>query len=403
VTSRGRIVTSATALVGAGLAGAALALAGAAVLFGGNGDTTTVREVVTPGNSAVGFSSDQRQGLTINDIFRRSAPGVVQITTTRSVSTPVDPFLNPFGFQQKQTERALGSGFVWDKNGHIVTNYHVVAGARTALVSFSNNESVRARVIGTDPSTDVAVLRANLKSRALTPLMRGDSDHVQVGDAVVAIGNPFGLDRTVTAGIVSALQRPITAPNGYTIDHVIQTDAALNHGNSGGPLLNAQGQVVGINSQISTGDTGQQGNVGIGFAIPIDTVTNVVSQIIQSGRAQHAFLGISAVAVTPRVAQLFRLPVRHGLLLKSVEPGSAAGKAKLKAGNTQVTVAGESYPLGGDLLYEADGTRLSTLDQLRDVISGKEPGDSLTLHLYRGAKKIDVTVKLGRQPSSPQG
>ena len=153
---------------------------------------------------------------------------------------------------------------------------------------------------------------------------------MQVGDAVVAIGNPFGLDRTVTAGIVSALQRPITAPNGYTIDHVIQTDAALNHGNSGGPLLNAQGQVIGVNSQISTGDTGQQGNVGIGFAIPIDTVTNVVSQIIQSGRAQHAFLGISAVAVTPRVAQLFRLPVRHGLLLKSVEPGSAAGKAELE-------------------------------------------------------------------------
>jgi putative serine protease PepD len=226
---------------------------------------------------------------------------------------------------------------------------------------------------------------------------------VEVGDAVVAIGNPFGLDRSVTAGIVSALQRPITAPNGYTIDHVIQTDAALNHGNSGGPLLNAQGQVIGINSQISTGDTGEQGNVGIGFAIPVNTVTNVVSQIIQDGRAQHAFLGIEAVAVTPAVARLFRLPVQHGLLLSRVDPGSAAGKAKLKAGATQVTVAGESYPLGGDLLYQADDRDIATLDQLRDLLAGKKPGDSLTLHLYRGAKKIDVTVKLGRQPPSPQG
>jgi putative serine protease PepD len=398
-----RVLTSATALVAAGLAGAALALLGAALFFGHTGGTTTVREIVNPGNSAAAFGGNQRKGLTINEIYRRAAPGVVQVTTTRSVETPIDPFGNPFGFQQKQTEKALGSGFVWDKDGHIVTNYHVVAGARTALVSFSSNESMRARVVGTDPSTDVAVLQVEAKSRALTPLLIGDSDRVQVGDAVVAIGNPFGLSRTVTAGIVSALQRPITAPNGYTIDHVIQTDAALNHGNSGGPLLNAQGQTIGINSQISTGDTGQQGNVGIGFAIPIDTVKTVVSQIIQNGRAQHAFLGINAVAVTPRVAQLFRLHVKHGLLLKSVQAGSSAGKAKLEPGTTQVTVAGESYPLGGDLLYQADDRQLFTLDQLRDVISGKKPGDSLTLHLYRGDKKITVTVKLGRQPSSPRG
>ena len=398
-----RVLVSATALAAAGLAGAALALLGAAIFFGHGSGTTTVREVVNSGNSPAAFGGNQQKGLTINEVYRRAAPGVVQVTTTRSVETPVDPFGNPFGFQQKQTEKALGSGFVWDKDGHIVTNYHVVAGSRTALVSFSSNESMRARVLGTDASTDVAVLQVEAKSRALTPLLIGDSDRVQVGDAVVAIGNPFGLDRTVTAGIVSALQRPITAPNGYTIDHVIQTDAALNHGNSGGPLLNAQGQTIGINSQISTGDTGQQGNVGIGFAIPIDTVKNVVGQIIQNGHAQHAFLGINAVAVTPRVARLFRLRVRHGLLLKSVQAGSAAGKAKLRPGTTQVTVSGESYPLGGDLLFQADDRQLFTLDQLRDVISGKKPGDSLTLHLYRGDKKITVTVKLGRQPPSPQG
>src|SRR6266516_106282 len=159
--------------------------------------------------------------------------------------------------------QALGSGFVIDKAGHIVTNYHVVQGARQVEVSFSNNESVKAQVVGTDPSSDLAVLQVKVNSRALTPLSLGDSDGVRVGDSVVAIGNPFGLDRTVTAGIVSALQRQITSPNEYAIDHVIQTDAPITHGNSGGPLIDAEGHVIGVNAQIDTGNTGEQGNVGI--------------------------------------------------------------------------------------------------------------------------------------------
>src|ERR671929_1046489 len=174
---------------------------------------------------------------------------------------------------------ALGSGFVIDKAGHIITNDHVVEGARSVDVSFSNNESMRARIVGVDPSTDVAVLQVDAHSRALTPLPLGNSDLVRVGDSVVAIGNPFGYDRTVTAGIVSALQRVIQAPNSYSIDHVIQTDAALNKGNSGGPLLNARGDVIGVNSQISTGDSGTTGNVGVGFAVPINTVRTVVAQL----------------------------------------------------------------------------------------------------------------------------
>ena len=190
-----------------------------------------------------------------------------------------------------------------DKAGHIVTNYHVVEHARSVDVSFSNNESMKAKLVGADPSTDIAVLQVDAHSRALTPLALGNSDAVRVGDSVVAIGNPFGYDRTVTAGIVSALQRVIQAPNSYSIDHVIQTDAALNKGNSGGPLLDARGNVIGVNSQIAAATRAPSGNVGIGFAVPINTVKTVAAQIIKTGHAEHAFLGISLQAVTPERGQ----------------------------------------------------------------------------------------------------
>jgi len=268
-------------------------------------------------------------------------------------------------------------------------------------VSFSNNESMSAKIVGTDPSTDVAVLQVDAHSRALTPLSLGNSDLVRVGDSVVAIGNPFGYDRTVTAGIVSALQRVIQAPNSYSIDHVIQTDAALNKGNSGGPLLNANGNVIGVNSQISTGGTGAEGNVGIGFAVPINTVKTVAGQIIKTGHAEHAFLGISAQAVTQSAAKLFRLPVNHGLLVARVQPGSGAAKAGLKPGTQSATLAGETYPLGGDLLASIDATPLYSLDQLRDVIGQKKPGEKVKLDVYRGDHQRTVTVTLGRQPPMP--
>jgi putative serine protease PepD len=218
---------------------------------------------------------------------------------------------------------------------------------------------------------------------------------------VVAIGNPFGYDRTVTAGIVSALQRVIQAPNSYSIDHVIQTDAALNKGNSGGPLLNARGDVIGVNSQISTGDSGTTGNVGVGFAVPINTVRTVVAQLIKTGRVEHAYLGITAQAVTPTAAKLFNLPASHGLLVASVQPGSAADQAGLRAGSQNATLAGESYPLGGDLIAKIDATPLYSVEQLRDVIGDKKPGDHVKLDVYRGGEQRSVTVKLGRQPSSP--
>ena len=261
-----------------------------------------------------------------------------------------------------------------DKAGHIVTNYHVVEHARSVDVSFSNNESMKAKLVGADPSTDIAVLQVDAHARALTPLALGNSDAVRVGDSVVAIGNPFGYDRTVTAGIVSALQRVIRAPNSYSIDHVIQTDAALNKGNSGGPLLDARGDVIGVNSQIAAGDSGASGNVGIGFAVPINTVKTVAAQIIKTGHAEHAYLGISVQPVTQTAAKLFHLPATHGLLVASVQPGSGAAKAGLRAGTGNATLAGETYPLGGDLITKIDSTPLYSLDQLRDVIGAEAAG-----------------------------
>jgi S1-C subfamily serine protease len=343
--------------------------------------------------------------MTINEIYERAASGVVRINATDN-STSATPGLVPGGGQLPSVpqQSALGSGFVIDKSGHIVTNYHVVRDAGEVTVSFSNRDTVRADVIGTDPSTDLAVLRVETAASALTPLPLGNSDKVLVGDEVVAIGNPFGLDRTVTAGIVSALQRLIQAPNSFTIDHVIQTDAPINPGNSGGPLLNSRGQVIGVNTQIETG-TGSSatGNVGIGFAVPSNTVKDVVAQILRTGRVDHAYLGISGQAITEDVADTYNLPVPTGVLVGRVTDDSGADEAGLQGGETEVVVAGVSYTLGGDIIVAFDGKKISSIEELRDAVSGKKPGDKVSLVIYRDASKSSVTVTLGRQPASPQG
>jgi S1-C subfamily serine protease len=400
VASKTGIALGAAALGAAALLGGGLALGGAALFGDLGGETTTIREL-QPQASAASVTAPTH-GLSIRDIYTRSAPGVVQVTSTSFVNVPSDPFFGNL-FPTQQQQQSLGSGFVIDKAGHIVTNYHVVSGAKRVSVSFSNGASTKASVVGTDPSSDLAVLKIDASARAFTPLPIGNSDDMHVGDPVVAIGNPFGLDRTVTAGIVSAIQRAITAPNGYTIDHVIQTDAAINHGNSGGPLLNTRGQVVGVNSQIETGDSGSSGNVGVGFAIPSNTVKTVIAQLIREGRVDRAFIGISATPITRDLARVFRLPVSKGLLVQSVQPGSGAASAGLKAGTTQVVLAGESYNLGGDIIVQADGTPIASLDRLRDVVAAKKPGDNLRLVVYRAGKKTTVQLKLGRQPTVRSG
>jgi S1-C subfamily serine protease len=393
-------------LTAAGAVGAAVTLGAAAAAGSLGRPTTTVREVapspVLSDPEPAAFK-DAETPLTIHDVYMRDAPGVVQVTATTKVTTQSDPFLDPFGFggPTTQTSEALGSGFVLDKAGHIVTNYHVVSGASKVYVSFSNQERLPATIVGRDPSTDLAVLQVHMSSRALAPLPLGDSNVVRVGDSVVAIGNPLGEDRSVTAGIVSALERRIYAPNGAPIDHAIQTDAALNHGNSGGPLLNTRGQVIGVTSQIqTTGDS--DGNIGIGFAIPVNTVESVVGQLIAHGSVVHPFIGVEARAITPTIAKLFRLPVQRGLLVSTVCAKSGASSAGLRGAKQQVTVAGDTWPLGGDIIVKADGVPVGSVDALRQVIALKRPGQTVQLQVLRGSTHITLNVKLGRQPLTSQ-
>jgi S1-C subfamily serine protease len=391
------------ALFAAALAGGTVAVIGAAIV--GTGEhTTTIRELVQPAPLSSGNVSQTSQDrpLTVRDIYDRDAPGVVQVTTTTKVKLPqTDWFGNPFGLPGTEVQRSLGSGFVIDKAGYIVTNYHVVGNAQSVHVSFSNNDSMKAEIVGKDPATDVALLKVQASSRALKPLMFGDSDSVHVGDQVAAIGNPLGLDRSITLGIVSALHRSLTSPEGTPIDRVIQTDAALNHGNSGGPLLNAEGKVVGVSSAISTGGTGGEGNIGIGFAIPINTVSDVVAELKAQGHVDHPYLGVVTRSVSAEMVRNFGLPVRRGLLIERVAPGSGADRAGLRGGTDQVLIEGESYQLGGDVITKADGMAVTTTEGLREIVSRHKPGESLSVEFYRDADQLKAQVKLGRQSPLP--
>ena len=390
------------ALFLAALAGGTVAVIGAAIV--GTGEhTTTVREVVEPTPFSPSDVSQSGGGpLTVREIYKRDAPGVVQVTTTTKVKLPqTDWFGNPFGIPDTAVQRSLGSGFVISKAGYIVTNYHVVGSAQTVKVSFSNSDSMTAEIIGKDPATDVALLKVRASSRALKPLDLGNSDLVEVGDQVAAIGNPLGYDRSITLGIVSALHRSLTSPQGTPIDRVIQTDAALNHGNSGGPLLNAQGEVIGVSSAISTGDTGAQGNIGIGFAIPINTVQDVVAELKAQGHVDHPYLGVVTRPVTSTMARVFSLPVDQGLLVESVAPGSGAERAGLRGGSDQAVVEGESYQLGGDVITKADGMKVTTVEDLREIVATHKPGENVSLEYFRKAEQHIADVKLGRQSPLP--
>jgi S1-C subfamily serine protease len=378
-------------LVLAGLLGGGVAVAIGAAVDSGEAAQTVIR-TVSPTPSVSSFQASENGARSVQQIYEQAGPGVVQVTSTSIVSD--SPFFGP------QPATSLGSGFVIDTEGYIVTNYHVIQDAQEVKVNFSGDDRVPAKVVGSDPSTDLAVLKIGTQARALTPLPLGNSDAVRVGDAVVAIGNPFGLERSVTAGIVSALQRDITAPNGYTIDKVIQTDAPINHGNSGGPLLNARGEVIGVNSQIES-ETG--GNVGIGFAVPVNTVKEVVAQIKQNGRVEHAYLGVEMQAISDELSQTFNLPADEGVLIVTVADGSPAEKAGLQGGNQSVIVEGTSYVLGGDIVTAADGQPVADPDELRTVIMEKDPGDPLTLDIHRGDSQRTVSVRLGRQPALPGG
>jgi S1-C subfamily serine protease len=327
----------------------------------------------------------------VADIYRRSASGVVFVqarVVTRTAS--------PFGFPLEQEGLATGSGFVLDQRGYILTNAHVVEGARNVEIRFDEGgDLIDAKVVGRDLSTDIAVLKVSAGDARLHPLPLGDSGRVRVGDAAIAIGNPFGYDRTVTTGIVSALQRQIKAPNGFTISHVIQTDASINPGNSGGPLLDGRGRVIGVNSQIATG--GSPGSVGIGFAVPINTAKRVVPQLEQHGRILHAYLGVTTYPLNRDLADAVNLPTSRGALVQEVTPGGPAARAGLKAGKVHTD---QGIVLGGDIITEVDGEAISKPDDVAAAISDNKPGDVIEIKYYRGDKQVVKRVKLGTRPAS---
>jgi len=337
----------------------------------------------------------------VNQIYRRDGQGVAFVESTlapeESSSTP----FSPFGEEESSGGGiATGSGIVIDTEGHVLTNNHVIDGATKIEVKLGSSETeLKAEVVGTDPASDIALLKVNAPEDQLHPLALGDSSKMRVGDPVVAIGNPFGLDRTVTSGIVSALQRQIQAPNGFSIDHVIQTDAAINPGNSGGPLINAKGEAIGINSQIETGG-GSNGNVGIGFAIPINTAREVVNEIEKNGKVEHAYLGINGGSITPALAKAVNLPVEKGVLVAEVVKGGPADKAGLKGGSTEATIEGASFKLGGDIITEIDGKEVDSMEQLIEAVNSAKPGDKMELTVLRHGETKQVDVTLGNRPNS---
>ena len=337
---------------------------------------------------------DQSKQSLVNQIYQQDSPGVAFIQAEQGQSQPSP--LNPFPQQRGGT--ASGSGFVIDDQGHILTNAHVVDGAQRIAVKLGENaEPVDAKLVGKDNSTDVAVLQVDPDQVDLHPVSLGSSSDVQVGDPVVAIGNPFGLERTVTTGIVSALQRQIEAPNGFTISDVIQTDASINPGNSGGPLLDENGRVIGITSQIAT--AGGEGSVGVGFVVPIDTARDVANQIIDNGEVQHAFLGISGADITPDVADALNLPVDEGALVQRVVPDSPAADAGIKGGKTEVTVGGQQLLAGGDAITQVDGQTVGGMDDVIAAVNAKQAGDDVTLQVNRDGQSQDITVTLGDRPA----
>jgi S1-C subfamily serine protease len=336
------------------------------------------------------------KALSVNQIYSQDSPGVAYIEAKRDAQP--SPF-NPFG--QSQGGTATGSGFVIDGDGHIITNAHVVDGADSVTVQLGENgDTLNAKVVGTDPSTDVAVLQVEGDTGSIQPLTLGDSSDVKVGDPVVAIGNPFGLDDTATAGIVSAVQREIDSPNGFTISNAIQTDAPINPGNSGGPLIDATGRVIGINSQIESPNGG--GNIGIGFAVPINTAKQVADQLISGGEVQHAFLGISGTDLTPDLAQTFNLDTDSGALVESVVPGGPADKAGIEAGNAVVTVDGARVKAGGDVITAIDGQPVHGMDDVIAAVNAKKPGEDVQLTVVRGGDERTVSVQLGERPTQAQ-
>ncbi|MGA3292863.1 MAG: trypsin-like peptidase domain-containing protein [Candidatus Acidiferrales bacterium] len=316
-------------------------------------------------------------------IYKQAAPAVANIVT-RTVQ--YDFFFNPVPVE------GAGSGFVIDSDGHILTNYHVVEGAQTIEVTLGDQTRFKAKYIGADTRNDIALIQIDPGSRKLATLPLGDSRNLLVGQRVLAIGNPFGFQGTLTTGVVSSLGRTVQTSDNTFIDEAIQTDAAINRGNSGGPLLNSHGEVIGINSAIyaPTGTT-----AGIGFAIPINTARRVAEDLITKGRVRRATLGAEGRAIWPGLADALNLGVQQGILIERVTPGGPAAQAGLRGGDHVVLAGLQELRIGGDVLVAIDGTAVTSQMDLNLLLNRAQPGDTVTLTIVRDGKKMDVAVKLG--------
>ena len=338
---------------------------------------------LTEAASSPTFDAEEQVNI---DVYKKGIPSVVNITST---AVSMDFFWGPI------PQQGQGSGFIIDKDGHILTNYHVVEGARQVKVTLHNKKTYPAEIIGSDRLHDLAVIQ--IKATNLVPATLGDSKPLVVGQKVYAIGNPFGLSGTMTRGIISSL-RPIRNPEGAFIDEAIQTDAAINPGNSGGPLLNSRGEVIGINSMIATGGSNQ--SAGIGFAIPINTAKAAINDLVTYGRVRRPSLGILPLAIGPELAEEMGLPADGGVLIVKVQPGGTAEHAGLRGGNERAYIGNRLIMIGGDLIVAIDGEPVSDQTDIANVMDKHHAGDTVTVSIFRGKRKMDVKVTLqeeGRQ------
>jgi len=323
------------------------------------------------------FDAEEQNNI---GVYHKNIDSVVNITS-RAVTFDFFYGLVP--------QEGQGSGFIIDKEGHVLTNYHVIADARQVKVTLHNRKEYKATVVGTDRAHDLAVIQ--IKGPGLTPMVLGDSRNLQVGQKVYAIGNPFGLSGTMTRGIISSI-RPVQEPDGLQIDEAIQTDAAINPGNSGGPLLNWHGEVIGINTLIAS-SVGQ--SAGIGFAIPVNTAKAVLNDLMTLGRVRRPALGVSTIPITPGLADQMGLAADSGLLIVQVVPGGSADRAGLRGGTERAYIGNMPIMVGGDLIVAIDGQEIQDQQDLGQVMNNHRAGDTVRLTIYRGKKKMDVSVTLG--------
>ncbi len=383
-----------------------------AATVGLNGKTEKIVTRVQAQPYAPSNASQTSSGLTPHEIYEKDAPGVVYVQSTIVHRSESSPFF--FGGEAEEGT-ASGSGIEINDHGLILTNFHVIENAVKVVVKFSETgNSVEAKVIGKDPSKDLALLKVPTAGVTFHPLKLGNSESVEVGDPVLAIGNPFNLDRTLTTGVVSALQRRITAPNGFTIENVIQTDAPINPGNSGGPLLNAAGEVIGINSQIETSGNGSDGNIGIGFAIPINTAKKELPLLEKGETIRGAYLGVRADTIESCLSATLNVPSK-GALIEYVEPGTPAAKAGLRAGSVAVRNSCEGeVTIGGDVVIGIGGKKIETSTQLAKTIEEKKPGQTIAIEVMAPTghgkyekKTVEATLTQRpnkvNNPSIPEG